>query len=47
MEHTITEAKGEVEAFISAKVTQYGLDAIKNQAPRLTQGDDKFKQIEG
>ncbi len=45
MEHTVKEAKGEVEAFISAKITQYGLEAIKNQAPRLTQGDDKIKQI--
>lgn len=38
MENTVKEAKGEVEAFITAKVAQYGIDAIKQQAPQLPEG---------
>jgi hypothetical protein len=32
MEKTITETKGEIDAFIDNKIVQYGLDAIKIQA---------------
>jgi len=35
MEHTVTEAKGEVEAFVTHTIQSYGLDAIKKQAPQL------------
>lgn len=35
MEHTVTEAKGEVEAFVTHTVTSYGIEAIRKQAPQL------------
>ncbi len=35
MEHTIKEAKGEVEAFVTHLVHNYGIEAIRKQAPQL------------
>jgi len=35
MEHTVKEAKGEVEAFVTHAVQSYGLEAIHKQAPQL------------
>jgi hypothetical protein len=35
MEHTVKEAKGEVEAFVTHTVQSYGLEAIRKQAPQL------------
>lgn len=35
MAHTVKEAKGEVEAFVNHAITSYGIEAIRNQAPRL------------
>jgi hypothetical protein len=37
MEHTIKEAKGEVEAFITGMVHNYGLEAIRAQAPTIAE----------
>lgn len=39
MEHTVKEAKGEVEAFVTHTVQTYGLDAIKKQAPQLPEAE--------
>lgn len=46
MEHTIKEAKGEVEAFVNHMVTNYGIEAIRKQAPQLTDMKNEPKQIE-
>jgi hypothetical protein len=35
MEKTVTEAKGEVEAFVKHTIENYGIEAIRNQAPQL------------
>jgi 16S rRNA G966 N2-methylase RsmD len=45
MEKTITEAKGEVEAFVTHAVQSYGLEAIRNQAPQIVETQN-IKQIE-
>jgi hypothetical protein len=46
MEHTIKEAKGEVEAFVTSVVKQYGMEAIRNQAPQLP-APTEYKKLEG
>lgn len=43
MEHTVKEAKGAVEAFVAAKVREYGIEAIKKMAPQLPEA----KETEG
>jgi hypothetical protein len=45
MEHTIKEAKGEVEAFVTHTVQSYGLDAIHKQAPQLTEPTAELKTL--
>jgi hypothetical protein len=45
MEHTVKEAKGEVEAFVTHTVQSYGLDAIRKQAPQIVEATD-VKMIE-
>lgn len=46
METTVKEAKGEVEAFVNQMVQNYGIEAIRQQAPQLTEeGDDKPKLL--
>lgn len=35
MEHTVKEAKGEVDAFITSKIHSLGLEAFRNQLPSL------------
>jgi hypothetical protein len=49
MEHTVKEAKGEVEAFVTHAVQSYGMEAIRKQAPQLpeTQPIIEVKAIEG
>ena len=44
MEKTVTEAKGEVEAFVTSMVKQYGIEAIRAQAPQLC-GPTEVKEI--
>jgi hypothetical protein len=48
MDKTITEAKGEVEAFAEHVVMSYGLEALKHQAPQLATPDVQWeaKQLE-
>lgn len=41
MEHTITEAKGEVEAFVTGMVKQYGMEAIRQQSPQIAMPETK------
>jgi hypothetical protein len=45
MEHTVKEAKGEVEAFVNHMVHSYGIEAIRKQAPQLTEVTE-IKQIQ-
>ncbi len=40
MEHTIKEAKGEVEGFVTHMVQSYGIEAIRKQAPQLPEAID-------
>lgn len=42
MDKSVTEAKGEIEAYVSSMVHKIGLEAIKKQAPQLPlgKGDD-------
>ena len=40
MEHTVKEAKGAVEGYITGLVQQYGIEAIRNQAPRISEAED-------
>jgi hypothetical protein len=42
MEHTVKEAKGEVEAFVTHAVQSYGLDAIRKQAPQIPESNTKL-----
>jgi len=44
MEHTVKEAKGEVEAFITGMVQNYGIEAIRQQAPQLIEGAERKSQ---
>lgn len=39
MEHTVKEAKGEVEAFVNGMVHSFGIEAIKNQTPKLPEAE--------
>ncbi len=39
MDKTVTEAKAEVEAYVSGMVQQTGLDALEEMRPQLTQGE--------
>jgi hypothetical protein len=41
VEHTVKEAKGEVEAFVNTMVHNYGIEAIRKQAPQITEGTHK------
>jgi ElaB/YqjD/DUF883 family membrane-anchored ribosome-binding protein len=41
MEHTIKEAKGEVEAFVTGMVKQYGMEHIRQQAPQIAMPEAK------
>ena len=45
MEHTIKEAKGEVEAFVTGMVHSYGIEAIRKQAPQIGESINTIKQI--
>jgi len=45
MEKTVTEAKGEVEAFVRHTVEAYGIEAIKKQAPQLPEVTAEVKEI--
>lgn len=38
MDKTVTEAKAEVEAFITSTIQRTGLEAIRQQAPQITEG---------
>jgi hypothetical protein len=42
MEKTVTEAKGEIEAFTEGKVRQYGLEALRAQLPSLGETTTKL-----
>ncbi len=42
MEKTVTEAKGEIEAFAEGKVRQYGLEALRAELPSLGDGARKL-----
>jgi len=44
MDKTVTEAKGEVEAYVSGMVRRLGIEAIRNQAPQLPE-TSKVKEI--
>jgi len=35
MDKTVTEAKGEVEAFVTNKITSLGIAALKDQIPEI------------
>lgn len=41
MEHTIKEAKGEIEAFVTGMVKQYGMEAIRQQSPQIAMPETK------
>lgn len=45
MEQSVTEAKGEVEAFVRHTVESYGIEAIKKQAPQLPEVTAKAREI--
>ncbi len=45
MEKTVTEAKGEVEAFAEHKVRQFGLEAMRDQLPVLGVETTKQKRL--
>jgi hypothetical protein len=45
MEKTVKEAKGAVDAFVTSSIQHYGLEALKNQAPKLQEAED-IKVIE-
>ena len=38
---TVTEAKAEVEAYVSSVIQQTGLEALEDMKPQLTEGEDK------
>jgi hypothetical protein len=46
MEQTIKEAKGEVEAFVTKTVQNYGIEAIRKQAPQLPEINNNAKMID-
>lgn len=46
MEKTVTEAKGEVEAFVNHLIVSTGIESLKSQSPRLTEPNE-IKMIEG
>ena len=51
MDHTVKEAKGEVEGFVQNLIQNYGIEAIRNQAPvigeqlQLTDKDKPSKEV--
>lgn len=40
MDRTVTEAKAEVEAYVSSVIQQTGLDALSEMKPQITEGED-------
>ena len=44
MDKTVTEAKGEVEGYVSNLVRRIGLETIKHQAPQITEGEPKKRK---
>ena len=49
MDKTVTEAKAEVESFITSAVIRTGLETLRTRAPQLLQSsaDESTKMIEG
>lgn len=45
MDKTVTEAKGEVEAFVNHMVQSYGIEAIRKQSPQLPAVDGQAKEL--
>lgn len=41
MDNTVTEAKGQVEAFINRMVQSYGIEAIRNQSPKIPEANER------
>ena len=41
MDKSVTEAKGEIEGYINATVRHFGIEAIRKQAPQLTEGKEE------
>jgi len=40
MDKTVSEAKGEVEAFVTNKITSLGIEALREQLPQISSGKD-------
>ena len=48
MDKTVTEAKAEVEAYVTQTIQRTGLDALEDMKPQLTDGNaDNTKLLEG
>ena len=47
MDKSVTEAKGEIEAYVSCMVNRLGLEALREQTPELPEGTNKQLKAEG
>lgn len=45
MENTVKEAKGEVEAFVTGMIHNYGIEAIRKQSPQIEESPKEIKQL--
>jgi hypothetical protein len=45
MDKTVTEAKGEIEAYVSGMVRKLGIEAIRKQAPELPEPTRNIKEL--